>query len=58
MKIEQARQLAKFLSDAADAAQASGVDEISMINALQAADNVARDELQAAIDAAHAKTQD
>jgi hypothetical protein len=57
MKIEQARQLAKFLNDAADAAEASGASEVSMINALQAADNVARDDLQAAIEAAQAASK-
>lgn len=55
MKIEQARQLAQYLTAAADAAETAGETEISMINALQAADDVSRADLQAAIDAAQAK---
>lgn len=52
MKVADARKLAQYITDACDAAEKMGDDEITLINALQAADDMARDELQAAIDAA------
>lgn len=52
MKVADARKLAQYINDACDAAEKVGGDEITLINALQAADDLARSELQAAIDAA------
>lgn len=52
MKVSDARKLAQYINDACDAAEKQGDDEITLINALQAADDVARADLQSAIDAA------
>lgn len=49
MTAQQARALAAALTAAADAADAAGQAEIGLIEALQAADDVARAELEAAI---------
>lgn len=48
----QARELAHKLIDAAVAAEASGAQSIDLLDSLRAADDAARAELQAAIDAA------
>ena len=50
----QARELAAALAAAADAADAAGLAEIDLMRVLTGADDVARRELQAAIDAARA----
>lgn len=52
MNIEQARELAATLNDAADAAEAAGTDEVDLVSNLQAVDDAARAELEAAIAAA------
>lgn len=48
----QARAMAQTLIDAAALADAEGDEHVDMLSALREADDVARAELQAAIDAA------
>jgi len=55
MDIQTARALRDQLSKSIDQAEASGASEISLTATLQAADDAARAELQAAIDAANNK---
>jgi len=57
MTPEQARALARELNAAADAADAAGRAEVDVIVALRAADDKARAELQAAIEASGAARQ-
>lgn len=52
MTTQQAREMAAALIRAAEQAEANGQAEINLISSLQAADDIARTELQAAIDAA------
>ena len=52
MKVAIARELARSLNDAADAADAAGKTDVDIIAALTVADDAARAILQAAIDAA------
>jgi len=52
MTPEQARAIAKLLSDAADRADAAGEPEVSILPDLAALDDAARAELDAAIKAA------
>lgn len=52
MNVIQARELAKALNAAADAAEAAGATEVSLVAHLQHADDVARGELVLAIQAA------
>ena len=52
MNPTQARAIAQTLNDAADQAEAAGADQIDLLTGLRAADDAARAELQAAIDAA------
>lgn len=52
MSPTQARAIAQMLIDAAAQADANGSDQVNLIGGLRAADNAARAELQAAIDAA------
>lgn len=51
MKISTARALAAQLNAAADGAEAAGSDEVDITTALMVADDAARADLQAAIDA-------
>ncbi len=55
MSVRDARLLAQSLINAADAAVAAGKQEIDLITSLQLADDKARSELQAAIEAATSK---
>lgn len=48
----QARNIAQALIAAADRADAAGVDHVDLLTELRAADDAARDELDAAIKAA------
>lgn len=52
MSPTQARAIAQTLNDAADEAEANGNDDINLLEGLRSADDAARAELQAAIDAA------
>lgn len=54
MKNDVARGIAKSLNDAADVAQAAGLDEFDLAATLQAQAQQSVDDLQAAIDAAKA----
>lgn len=54
MHIDQARALRDSLAQAITQAEAAGSSEVSLTAALQAADDTARADLQAAIDAAAA----
>jgi len=55
MDINAARALRDNLNNAIEAAEAAGDSQISLTDALQAADDAARAELQAAIDEAAGK---
>lgn len=52
MSPTQAREFAQTLIDAAALADEAGADTVDLLSALQEADDAARAELQAAIDAA------
>lgn len=54
--VTQARLLAQLLTLAADKAEIAGTDSVELQSKLQTLDDQARDELQAAIDAAGTKT--
>lgn len=54
----QARNIAASLIAAADKAEAEGVDHVDLLTDLRAADDTARDELEAAIKAASAVQAD
>lgn len=56
MQIDQAIALRDALTQSIDDAQAAGATQVSLTAALQAADDAARAELQAAIDDAAGKT--
>lgn len=57
MTPNQARSIAQLLIRSADKAEAEGVDQIDLLTDLRAADDAARDELEAAIKAASATFQ-
>lgn len=57
MSPTQARQLAAALMAAADAAEAAGQTEVSLLDQLHAMDDTARNELDAAIKAASLTNQ-
>lgn len=52
MNSTQARAIAQMLIDAAAKADESGAEQVDLLGGLRAADDAARAELQAAIDAA------